>query len=83
QQCIHVDATFATAQRRVRVIGMAQAAGVPVSAVWVRVSLATALARNANRPEDEVIPADAIANVFHLFEPPLLAEGFAAIQILD
>jgi len=83
QQCIHVDATFATAQRRARVIGVAQAAGVPVSAVWVRVSLATALARNANRPEDEVIPADAIANVFHLFEPPLLAEGFAAIQILD
>lgn len=82
-QTIYVDATFATALRRARVIGIAQASGVPVAAVWIRVSLETALRRNAGRSPDEIVPEDAVANVFKLFEPPSVVEGFSEIHILD
>ncbi|WP_321920119.1 AAA family ATPase [Paraburkholderia tropica] len=82
-ETIYVDSTFATANRRSRVLAIAKAAGVSVSAVWVRVDLKTALRRNRNRPADEIVPDDAVENVFKLFEPPLVGEGFREVVILD
>lgn len=73
---IYVDSTFATAHRRSRIIAIAKAAAVSVSAVWLKVELETALYRNNNRPADEIVPDDAVENVFQIFEPPSLEEGF-------
>ncbi|WP_321871946.1 AAA family ATPase [Paraburkholderia tropica] len=82
-EIIYVDSTFATVNRRSRVLAIAKAAGVSVSAVWVRVNLKTALRRNRSRPADEIVPDDAVENVFKVFEPPLLGEGFREVVVLD
>jgi predicted kinase len=79
---IYVDSTFATVTRRSRVIAIAKTAGVEVSAVWVKVSLETALRRNRERPTDEVVPDDAVENVFRIFEPPSLQEGFQEVFVV-
>ncbi|WP_288409787.1 AAA family ATPase [uncultured Herbaspirillum sp.] len=79
---IYVDSTFATVLRRARVIEIAAKAGVQVSAVWIKVALETALRRNRERPVDEIVPDEAIENVFRIFEPPSLAEGFCEVLIL-
>jgi predicted kinase len=79
---IYVDSTFATVARRARVVEIAKAAAVPVSVVWVKVSLDTALRRNKLRPTDEIVPDEAVRNVFRLFEPPSPAEGFDEVIVL-
>ncbi|KER72693.1 hypothetical protein HR51_08775 [Burkholderia cepacia] len=79
---IYVDSTFATANRRSNVIAIAKAAGVPISAVWLKVELETALRRNRSRPIDEIVPDAAVENVFKIFEPPSLGEGFCEVVIL-
>src|ERR1700722_15715172 len=75
RDAIYVDAAFPTKSSRSRVIEMAKAAGVQVSAVWIKVPLETALRRNRGRPADEVVPDEAVENVFRIFEPPSLSEG--------
>jgi len=80
---IYVDYSFATKSSRSRVIEIAKAAGVQVSVVWLKVSLDTALWRNKGRPADEVVPADAVENVFKIFEPPSLSEGFQEVTIVE
>ncbi|WP_321818601.1 MULTISPECIES: AAA family ATPase [unclassified Paraburkholderia] len=82
-ETIYVDSTFATANRRSRVLEIAKAVGVSVAAVWVKVDLQTALRRNRSRPVDEIVPDDAVENVFKIFEPPSLVEGFCEVVILD
>lgn len=82
-ETIYVDSTFATVSRRSRVLEIAKAAGVSVSAVWVKVELETALRRNKSRPADEIVPEDAVKNVFNIFEPPSLDEGFCEVVILS
>jgi predicted kinase len=79
---IYVDSMFATVTRRSRVIEIAKTAGVEVSAVWVKVSLETALHRNRGCPADEVVPDDAVENVFRIFEPPTLREGFQEVIVV-
>ncbi|VVE78492.1 hypothetical protein PSP31120_01705 [Pandoraea sputorum] len=79
---IYVDSTFATVDRRSRIIEIAKAAGVPISAAWVKVELKTALRRNKSRPADEVVPDTAIENVFRIFQPPSLDEGFNDLLVL-
>lgn len=80
---IYVDSTFATVSRRSRVIDIAKTAGVQCSAIWVKVSLETALRRNKKRRADEVVPDDAVENVFRIFEPPSCDEGFHEIEIIS
>jgi predicted kinase len=80
---IYVDASFPTKSSRSRLIEMAKAAGVQVSAVWIKVPLETALRRNRGRPADEVVPDDAVENVFRIFEPPSLSEGLHEVTIVE
>ncbi|WP_035563595.1 AAA family ATPase [Burkholderia sp. 9120] len=80
---ICVDSTLATAARRSRLIEIARRAKSPVTGVWIRVSLETALGRNRTRPHDEIVPDEAIANVFRLFEAPSLSEGLDEIILID
>ncbi|AOJ94792.1 AAA family ATPase [Burkholderia multivorans] len=79
---IYVDSTFATVARRARLIELATAAGVAISAVWVKVDLETALERNRRRPPDERVPEETVRNVFRIFEPPTLDEGLCEVGIL-
>ena len=83
RDAIYVDSTLATIDRRSRIIEIAKTVGVAVSVVWVKVSLKTALRRNKHRPADEVVPEEAVENVFRIFEPPSLSEGFEAVIIVD
>jgi predicted kinase len=80
---IYVDYSFATRRSRSRIIEIAKAAGVQVSVVWIRVSLETALSRNRGRQADEVVPDDAVKNVFNIFEPPSLSEGFQEVVVVE
>lgn len=50
--------------------------------MWVKVSLETALRRNRERLADEVVPDDAAENVFGIFEPPSLREGFQEVVVV-
>jgi hypothetical protein len=79
---IYVDSMFATVTRRSRFIEIAKTAGVEVSAVWVKVSLETALCRDKERPADEVVPDDAVENVFRIFEPLSFREGFQEVVVV-
>jgi predicted kinase len=80
---IYVDYSFATRRSRSRVIEIAKTAGVEVSVVWIKVSLETALSRNKRRPADEVVPDDAVENVFKVFEAPSLSEGFHEVIMVE
>jgi predicted kinase len=80
---IYVDASFPTKSSRSRPIEIAKAAGVQISAVWIKVPLETALRQNRGRPADEVVPDDAVENVFRIFEPPSLSEGLHEVIIVE
>jgi predicted kinase len=79
---IYIDSTFATVEHRARVIEIARAAGVPVQVIWVNVDLDIALRRNRGRAPDEIVPDEAVINVFRIFEPPSIYEGFCDVRIL-
>ena len=52
-------------------------------AVWFRTPLELCLARNAARPQDEVVPERAIRNVHAAVEQPTTDEGFdSVIEVL-
>jgi predicted kinase len=80
---IYIDATLATRERRARAIRIARDFGAPISAVWIKVALETALQRNRLRQADQIVPDFAIENVFQLFEAPTLDEGFDNVVIVD
>jgi predicted kinase len=48
-------------------------------AVWFRTPLEMCLARNAARPQDEVVPERGIRNVHAAVEPPTTDEGFDSV----
>lgn len=80
---IYVDYSFATRRSRSRLIETAKTVGVPVSVVWIKVPLEVALSRNRGRPADEFVPDDAVENVFRIFEPPTLSEGFQEVTVVE
>jgi predicted kinase len=56
--------------------------GLGAVAVWFQTSLETCLARNAQRPADELVAERAICNVFAALEPPSIEEGFEAVLVV-
>ncbi|WP_347709456.1 hypothetical protein [Pseudomonas sp. SH10-3B] len=52
-------------------------------ATWFTTSLEDCLARNQLRPDDEMVPENAIRNVFKALQPPRLSEGFTEILVVD
>ena len=50
--------------------------------MWFQTSLQNCLARNALRPNDEVVSEQAIRNVFAAMEPPSIEEGFEGVVIV-
>jgi len=65
---------------RLPILRSAEAAGVPVVAVWFKTTLDECLARNAARSIKELVDEQALRNVFAAVEPPSLEEGFVGIQ---
>ena len=73
------DAILVRRCEREPLIQAASTHGVEVVAIWFTTSLQACLARNRLRPADEVVPENAIRNVFNALEPPQLSEGFGEI----
>ncbi|MEJ8631138.1 hypothetical protein P0F65_17565 [Sphingomonas sp. I4] len=75
---LYFDAALPGIRHRAKIIAIARDGGAAIEAVWIDTPLATALARNAGRSPDKVVPADAIRSVAAQFEGPSLAEGSTA-----
>ena len=73
------DALLIKHRERTPILAAAEAKGIKTIAVWFKAPLSECLKRNAARPADEVVPEQAVRNVFAALEPPTLAEGFAKI----
>lgn len=78
---LYFDAALPGIRHRAKIIAIARDGGAAIEAVWIDTPLATALARNAGRSPDKVVPADAIRSVAAQFEGPSLAEGFDRIRV--
>ncbi len=78
-QAIVFDAILVKQSEREPILRAARARQVPSIAVWFRTPLETCLARNATRPQDEVVPERGVRNVHAAVEPPTTAEGFHSI----
>jgi hypothetical protein len=81
--CVFFDAALPRAVHRLPIITIARSAGVTVHAVWMNVSLETALSRNSLRPDDERIPDTSIRSVAAQFEAPAVSEGFMDVLIVQ
>jgi predicted kinase len=73
------DAILVKHRERSPILAAAEATSIRSIAVWFKTSLEECLARNAARLSDEVVPEQAIRNVFAALEPPTLAEGFERV----
>ena len=74
------DAILVERSEREPIVRAAAAHGISKRiAVWFRTPLELCLARNAARPQDEVVPEPGIRNVHAAVEPPTTDEGFDSI----
>lgn len=80
---VFMDAAVPARRHRERVLALAKRAGVRAVAVWVDTPLDQALAQNARRPDDEVVPEFAVRSVFDLLEAPSLEEGFDEVIVVN
>lgn len=77
--CLYVDAALPRRMHREPILALAAHHGVPVTAVWLRASVALALSRNAVRRADHQVPQASIEAVAAAFEPPCRSEGFVEV----
>ena len=73
------DAILVKRVEREPILAAARSRSVGVVAVWFKTPLPVCLARNAVRAADEVVPEQAIRNVFAAVEPPTTTEGFEQV----
>jgi hypothetical protein len=79
---IFFDAILVKRSERARVLEIVRPFELGAIAVWFQTPLQSCLARNAQRPEDEVVSEQAIRNVFAALEPPSIEEGFEDVLIV-
>jgi predicted kinase len=79
---IFFDAILVKRSERARVLEIVRPFELGTIAVWFQTPLQSCLARNALRPEDEVVSEQAIRNVFAALEPPSIEEGFEDVLIV-
>jgi predicted kinase len=79
QQAIIFDAILVKHRERSPILAAAEAKAIKTVAVWFKTSLEECLARNAARAADEVVPDQAVRNVFAAIEPPSTSEGFERV----
>lgn len=75
------DATSATVRRRATLGRMAEDAGVPAIAVWIRVPDEVAWERNLARPRS--VPREAFDQLVVAFQAPTVEEGFDRVVRID
>jgi predicted kinase len=80
---VYFDAALPGSKHRRPLIEIAQRYGVVIEAVWIKVSLALALERNARREIDKVVPEASIRSVAARFEPPSIEEGFSSVMVTE
>lgn len=80
---VFLDAAVPAARHRARALALAKRFGVRAVGVWIDTPLGTALARNARRRADEVVPEAALRSVFTLVEPPTIGEGFDEVRVVS
>ena len=83
ESAVFLDAAIPAKRHRVRALTLAKRFGIRTIAVWINVSIERALAQNAQRRSDEVVPESAIRNVFSMLEAPSIAEGFDEVIVVD
>jgi predicted kinase len=77
-----LDAALPARRHRSRALELAKRFGIPAAAVWIDTPLEQALAQNAARPADEVVPEAAVRSVFGLLEAPTRDEGFDEVIVI-
>lgn len=82
-QALLMDAAVPARRHRARVLTLAKSFGVHTVAVWVDTPLERALAQNAARPTDEVVPELAVRSVFSMLEAPSEEEGFDEVIVVS
>lgn len=78
-----LDAALPARAHRARALAIAARYDCRTVGVWIRVPLDQAIAQNASRPADEVVPESALRSVFNALEPPSRDEGFDRVVIVD
>jgi len=79
---VFFDAAMPAVAHRSKVITIAKKYSNNIIAVWLDVSIETALERNNKRSKDKVVPTSAIKGVFSQLEPPSIEEGFTEIIVI-
>ena len=82
-RAVFLDAALPAARHRARAVKLAKRFRARAVAVWINLPVELALARNAQRPVDEIVPEEAIRSVFGLIEQPTLNEGFDEVLVVD
>ena len=77
-----VDNTSPSAEERAPLIAAAQAAGVPVRAVWLDTPLPTCLARNEAREDRARVPLVGVLSARARLAAPTAAEGFDRVDVV-
>jgi predicted kinase len=80
---LFMDAAVPARRHRARAVALAKRFGVHTIAVWIDTPLERALAQNAARPADEVVPELAVRSVFGLLEAPTKSEGFDEVIVVS
>lgn len=80
---VYFDAALPAARHRAPIIEIARSANAQVEIVWIKVPLSVALARNAQRNDDEQVSQASIQSVAELFENPTTAEGAAKVYVIE
>ena len=80
---IFFDAAMPKKEHRKKVIEIAKKYSQKKIAVWINVSIDTALERNQKRPKDKRVPNDAVNSVYAQLEPPSKDEGFTDILVVN
>jgi predicted kinase len=80
---VFMDAAVPAKRHRARAVALATRFGVRTTAVWIDTPLERALAQNAQRPADEVVPESAVRSVFSLLEAPTVDEGFDEVIMMS
>ena len=76
---VFFDAILVRRSERAPIIAAAKSRSVGVVCVWLKTPLEVCLALNAARPTDQVVPEQAIRNVYRAIEAPSVDEGFEHI----
>ncbi len=76
----YIDATNLTPEERRPYLGIGQAYGCEVEAIFFDVPLEVCRQRNARR--HRVVPEDALAKMAAKLTPPTTAEGFARVTVV-